>query len=71
MSSDGLYRYNLIREWNDCQPRLGVIALNPSKADGTIDDQTVRKLMGFASRNGLAATCSRTATPGKLLIPRT
>ena len=42
------YRYLLWRIWNKKLPTLTVIGLNPSTADETIDDPTVRKCMGYA-----------------------
>lgn len=52
VSECGLYRYWLTRVWDDTLPILVWIMLNPSKADGSIDDQTVRKVVGFATRAG-------------------
>lgn len=52
LSACGVYRYQLRRAWDRSRPMLVVIAVNPSTADGTRDDQTVRKLMGFATRLG-------------------
>lgn len=44
------YRYDLIREWNEDRPKLRVCMLNPSTADAFKDDPTIRRLIGFASR---------------------
>jgi hypothetical protein len=33
-------------------PRLFFVMLNPSTADGTVDDPTIRRCVGFATRNG-------------------
>jgi hypothetical protein len=52
ISSDGLYRYRLGREWDVSLPRLTFIMLNPSTADATLDDPTIRRCMGFAKREG-------------------
>lgn len=45
------YRYRLIRRWAE-GPMLNVIGLNPSTADETQDDPTVRRCMGFAKAWG-------------------
>jgi hypothetical protein len=42
------YRYLLWRRWNDEKATCAFIALNPSKADATRDDPTVRRMVGFA-----------------------
>ncbi len=47
ISSCGLYRYQLERGQ---LPRLAFIMLNPSTADATQDDPTIRRCMGFAKR---------------------
>jgi hypothetical protein len=44
----GCYRYVLWRSWQDTTPRLGFILLNPSQADATQDDPTVRRCIRFA-----------------------
>lgn len=54
------YRYVLYREWAEPDDPFGVLVLNfvmlnPSKADGTIDDPTVRKCIGFAKLLGYNA----------------
>jgi hypothetical protein len=63
------YRYALWREW-DCDYLTGCaddlphikeyvmfIGLNPSTADETKDDPTIRKCIGFAKRWGYGALC--------------
>jgi hypothetical protein len=47
ISGDGLYRYNLRRRWADGAALL-IIGLNPSTADATEDDPTIRRCIGFA-----------------------
>ena len=50
-SEDRKYRYLLTREWGK-EPKLGLIALNPSTADETKDDPTIRRCIGFAKSWG-------------------
>jgi hypothetical protein len=47
---DGEYRYSLIRNWSWSKLNLLFVMLNPSKADETIDDATIRWCMSFARR---------------------
>jgi hypothetical protein len=55
---DGEYRYWLERDWwQRDQPRGPVslivfVMLNPSTADGLVDDPTIRRCIGFAKREG-------------------
>ena len=42
------YRYSLSRWWHDSLPLLVVIGLNPSTADETQDDPTIRRCIGYA-----------------------
>lgn len=51
LSDDGLYRYRLTRRWGD-GPDAAFIMLNPSTADATQDDPTIRRCIGFAKREG-------------------
>jgi hypothetical protein len=44
----GAYRYVLWREWASDLPRLLFVLLNPSTADGSTDDPTLRRCIGFA-----------------------
>lgn len=52
-SADRVHRYRLWRRWAD-GPMLMVIGLNPSTADETTDDPTVRRCIGYAERWGFA-----------------
>lgn len=51
ISPCGLYRYRLTRTWGNAAPLLFVM-LNPSTADASDDDPTIRRCIGFARREG-------------------
>lgn len=51
ISSDGRYRYRLSRSWTD-GPRMLFVMLNPSTADASVDDPTIRRCVRFAEREG-------------------
>lgn len=53
LSPDRLYRYWLSRRWGR-GPLATFIMLNPSVADATQDDPTIRRCIGFAKTWGLA-----------------
>jgi len=48
LSEDGAYRYMLTRTWNSIRPADVWVMLNPSIADATIDDPTIRRCIGFS-----------------------
>jgi len=48
LTNDGLYRYRLTRTWDVEKPTLAFIMLNPSTADATTDDPTIRRCLGYA-----------------------
>lgn len=51
LSECGTYRYQLWREWgHGSEPKVAFLMLNPSTADGTEDDPTIRKCIGFAKQ---------------------
>lgn len=50
-SPDLKYRYVLMRRWAD-GPTMLFIGLNPSTATAREDDPTIRRLLGFAKREG-------------------
>lgn len=52
LSDDGLYRYRLERWWDPMLPAAGFALCNPSDADVSKVDPTVRKSIGFAKRWG-------------------
>lgn len=69
----GTYRYRLDRTWlTAMSPRLVFIMLNPSTADASIDDPTIRRCIGFAKREhcgGLVVVnlfALRATNPGEL-----
>lgn len=56
-SPDRIYRYTLWREWLYGTGYAMFIGLNPSTADETNDDPTVRRCIGFAKAWGFSALC--------------
>ena len=52
ISECGRYRHRLSRFWKDEGLVFGFFGVNPSTADASIDDATVRKWVGFTDRNG-------------------
>jgi hypothetical protein len=52
VSECGRYRYELRRIWDASGPLLEFIMLNPSTADASVDDNTIRRCIAFAKRWG-------------------
>ncbi len=52
LSDDRTYRYRLRRTWDDEKPTVAFLMLNPSTADETEDDPTIRRCIGYAKRWG-------------------
>lgn len=46
------YRYALWRIWDESKPLVMFVGLNPSTANETSDDPTIRKVMKIAAFNG-------------------
>lgn len=46
------YRYSLTRVWDADLPPVNIIGLNPSRADESLDDPTVRRCINFAKSWG-------------------
>lgn len=51
-SDCGNYRYRLWRIWDDTKPLIMFIGLNPSTANASTDDPTIRKIKKVAAFNG-------------------
>lgn len=51
ISDCGKYRYKLWRIWNPKLPMALFVMLNPSKADASEDDPTIRRCIAFAKRS--------------------
>lgn len=52
LSDDRKYRYVLSRTWDASRPSVMIIGLNPSTADETEDDPTIRRCIDFAKTWG-------------------
>lgn len=52
LSPCGLYRHRLEREVQAVGKVFAFFGVNPSTADATLDDASVRKMRGFTLRNG-------------------
>ncbi len=69
------YRYDLWRVWREGGRRINFVGLNPSTANETSDDPTIRRCVGFAVKWGygemhmlnLFAYC--TSDPRQLCLP--
>lgn len=52
ISEDGLFRYVLGRRWDEALPECVFIMLNPSTAEASQDDPTIRRCISFAKSFG-------------------
>ena len=56
ISADGYYRYDLRRSWGAPEaPQICWVMLNPSTADATQDDPTIRRCVGFSKAWGFGS----------------
>lgn len=55
IDDSGKYRYLLSRSWDPELPKVLFIMLNPSTADGTEDDPTIRRCIRFAQDWGFGS----------------
>lgn len=68
------YRYALDRIWDDTKPKIMFLMLNPSTADDSNDDPTIRRCIGFAKSWGYGGLhvgnlfAYRSTEPKNLLI---
>ena len=51
------YRFALWRTWDEAKPTVMFIGLNPSTADETTDDPTLRRCINFAKHWGYGGVC--------------
>lgn len=70
MSDCGRYRYRLTRSWDENRGRLTFVMLNPSTADASVDDPTIRRCMGFAHDLGLGRIDVVNLYPWRATDPR-
>jgi hypothetical protein len=52
LSACGTYRYTLDRVWDSSLPVAVFVMLNPSTADASENDNTIRRCINFAKREG-------------------
>lgn len=64
-----IYRYVLWRPLGD-GPYAMFIGLNPSTADESTDDPTIRRCVGFAKREGMGALCMTNVYAYRATDPR-
>lgn len=70
----GRYRYSLWRTWSHNGPHIVWIMLNHSTADAELDDQTIRRCIGFSRAWGGGSLevvnlfAYRATDPGELLL---
>jgi hypothetical protein len=57
LSPDRKYRYALWRTWDKSKPYVMFIGLNPSTANETEDDPTIRRCINFARDWGFGGLC--------------
>jgi len=69
-SKDRIYRYSLIRIWDSSKPLLHISGLNPSTADETEDDPTIRREIQFAVELGYGGLCKTNAFAFRATQPR-
>jgi hypothetical protein len=48
ISDCGRYRYRLTRHWDATLPKIAWVMLNPSTADASIDDPTIKRCIQFS-----------------------
>jgi hypothetical protein len=64
------YRYVLWRQWDESLPAVVFCGLNPSTADETADDATIRRELGFARAWGFGKLVKVNAYGWRATDPR-
>lgn len=70
ISDCGKYRYKLWRVWDKNLPKVLFIMLNPSTADGSADDPTIRRCIGFAKAWGYGGIMVGNISPFRATNPK-
>ena len=70
LSPDRVYRYWLLRQWDDALPIAAIIGVNPSTADENTDDATIRKCIGFMKRIGYGGFVMLNLSPFRARDPK-
>ncbi len=69
-SADRVYRYWLLRVWDDSLPINCSCGVNPSTADETVNDPTIRKDIGFSARQGFGGLLKVNLSAFRSTAPR-
>jgi hypothetical protein len=64
------YRYVLWRRWGEATDYVMFVGLNPSTADGTKDDPTIRRCIAFAQDWGYSGPCMTNLFAFRAIKPR-
>lgn len=71
LSPCGRYRYRLTRVWDDAFPLVYWVMLNPSTANASVDDPTIRRCVWFAKSWGHGGIDVRNLFAVRSTDPRT
>jgi len=69
-SDDGRHRYSLYRCWDPSTESLPFIMCNPSTADASTDDPTIRRCVGFAKSHGYGGIIVRNLYAWRATSPK-
>lgn len=64
------YRYSLFRIWDSTKPYTLFVCLNPSTADETNDDPTVRRCIDYSRRWGYGGFCMSNIFAYRATLPK-
>ena len=67
----GKYRYRLRRIWDESKPLVAFIMLNPSTADASANDPTIRRCIRFAHDWGYGGMIAVNLFAYRATLPRT
>src|SRR5579859_5421149 len=70
LSPDRIYRYWLLRVWDESLPVNCVCGVNPSTADERENDPTIRKDIGFSERQGFGGLLKLNVSAFRSTDPR-